>query len=118
MPPGESFDRESNEIYDQSPDDEVRAFAKSQGLDIKETEKFEMSQVPIFMKIQGQWHQVFCIPMCLHTDCIESIKANSEDFSTAAMKIILHLEGSIAKFDFNTNENFNYMASDLKFEKS
>lgn len=117
VPTGESYDRESAEFYEQTPDEEVREFARSQGLDVKEPEPFEISPIPIFLNIENEWRMVFDIPMCLHTSCIEYIKSFSTDFTTATMNIEMPLEESNAIFKFNTNENFNYIASELKFEK-
>lgn len=116
VPPGESYDRSEHETFSQEPDEEVREFAKSQGLDVKVAEPIELSSIPVYMKIKNEWHMVLDIPMCLHSDCINSIKSFYQDFSMASMTIEMPLENSIAIFNFNTNENFNYLASDLTFQ--
>lgn len=116
VPPGEVYDREENKTFSQVPDEELKVFAKTQELDIKEPEPFEMSSVPIFMKIDSKWNLVLDIPMCLHTECIDNIQSFSTDYSTTTMDITISLEDSVATFKFDTNENFNYLASDITFD--
>jgi len=115
VPHGQESDKKENYIFNQSPDDEVREFAQSQGLEIKEPEKIEISAIPIYMKIDDKWHEVFDLPMSLHSFVIGTIKDYAEEFSLAKMHIRLPLETGTASFIFDTNENHNYLASELKF---
>lgn len=115
IPPGEDFDHESNRVFKQEVDEETREFAEAQGLEVKEPENIDLSNIPIFMKINGQWEYVFTLPMVLHTQVIEELKNHSEDFSISSMQVNLEIDSLTVSFTLDTNENFNYMASGLKF---
>ena len=115
VPPGENFNREDHRIFNREVDEETRNFAKLQGLEVKEPETIEISNIPIFMMIKNKWYYVFDLPMSLHTYVIESIKDYACEFELAALKVNFPIESANASFTFDTNENHNYLASDLKF---
>lgn len=115
VPPGENYNREEHRLFSQEVDEETREFARLQDLELKEPESIEISSIPIFMKIEGKWLEVLDLPMALHSNVISTIKDYACEFDLAAMKINFPLGSTTVSFTFDTNENFNYLASDLSF---
>ena len=115
VPPRETYNREEHRFLNREVDEETRAFGKTQGLEIKEPKTIEISSIPIFMMIDDKWLEVFDLPMSLHSFVISSIEDHACEFELAAMKVNFPIDSATASFTFDTNENFNFLASDLTF---
>ena len=118
VPPGETavdLSEANAEEFDENLQ-ELNQFAKEQGLDIKIPERVEVSSIPIWMKIEEEWYQVFEVPTCLLHECIRAIHFFSDPFSLNTINVKYPLEDKTAYANLDLNENFNYHLTDVQIK--
>lgn len=118
VPPGESASENKKELEDefQKNWEETSQFALEQGLEIKVPDKIEISDIPIWMKRENEWHEIFSLPSSLLHECIRALNFYSKEFSTSTVKVELPLDDKTAYANLNLNENYNYILTDIRIK--